>query len=135
MSVKFLSEEWAESLKAALNEDEAFRAAAGSVSARIQQVISQDDGPEDGQEDGQTRYWIVIGDGVIDMGIGDLDPVDATISQSYETAAALSRGELNAVTAFMTGKIKVAGNMGLLLSLQGALTRLPPAMSSIQTEY
>jgi putative sterol carrier protein len=127
MSVKFLSEEWAESLKAALNEDEAFRAAAGSVSARIQQVISQDDG--------ETRYWIVIGDGAIDMGIGDLDPVDATISQSYETAAALSRGELNAVTAFMTGKIKVAGNMGLLLSLQGALTRLPPAMSSIQTEY
>jgi putative sterol carrier protein len=127
MSVKFLSEEWAEALKAALNEDEAFRAAAGSVSARIQQVISQDDG--------ETRYWIVIGDGAIDMGIGDLDPVDATISQSYETAAALSRGELNAVTAFMTGKIKVAGNMGLLLSLQGALTRLPPAMSSIQTEY
>jgi putative sterol carrier protein len=127
MSVKFLSEEWAEALKAALNEDEAFREAAGSVSARIQQVISQDDG--------ETRYWIVIGDGAIDMGIGDLDPVDATISQSYETAAALSRGELNAVTAFMTGKIKVAGNMGLLLSLQGALTRLPPAMSSIQTEY
>jgi putative sterol carrier protein len=131
MSVKFLSEEWAEALKAALNEDEAFRAAAGSVSARIQQVISQDEG----QDDDQTRYWIVIGDGSIDMGIGDLDPVDATISQSYETAAALSRGELNAVTAFMTGKIKVAGNMGLLLSLQGALTRLPPAMSSIQTEY
>jgi putative sterol carrier protein len=127
MSVKFLSEEWAEALKAALNEDEAFRTAAGEVSARIQQVIDADGG--------ETRYWIVIADGAIDMGIGDLDPVDATITQSYETAAALSRGELNAVTAFMTGKIKVAGNMGLLLSLQGALTRLPDAMSSIQTEY
>ena len=127
MSVKFLSEEWAEALKGALNEDEAFRTAAGEVSARIQQVIDAD-----GDE---TRYWIVITDGAIDMGIGDLDPVDATITQSYETAAALSRGELNAVTAFMTGKIKVAGNMGLLLSLQGALTRLPDAMSSIQTEY
>jgi putative sterol carrier protein len=127
MSVKFLSEEWAEALKAALNEDEAFRTAAGQVSARIQQVIDTD-----GDE---TRYWIVIADGAIDMGIGDLDPVDATITQSYETAAALSRGELNAVTAFMTGKIKVAGNMGLLLSLQSALTRLPDAMSSIHTEY
>jgi putative sterol carrier protein len=127
MSVKFLSEEWAEALKAALNQDEAFREAAGTVSARVQQVIT-DDG-------GETRYWIVIADGAIDMGIGDLDPVDATITQSYETAAALSKGELNAVTAFMTGKIKVAGNMGLLLGLQGALTRLPPAMSSIQTEY
>ena len=127
MSVKFLSQEWAEALKAALNDDEAFQTAAGSVSARIQQVISQDGG--------ETRYWIVIADGAIDMGLGDLDPVDATISQSYESAAALARGELNPVTAFMTGKIKVAGNMGLLLSLQGALTRLPPAMTSIQTEY
>jgi putative sterol carrier protein len=127
MSVKFLSEEWAEALKAALNQDEAFREAAGTVAARVQQVIT-DDG-------GETRYWIVIADGAIDMGIGDLDPVDATITQSYDTAAALSKGELNAVTAFMTGKIKVAGNMGLLLGLQGALTRLPPAMSSIQTEY
>ena len=127
MSVKFLSEEWAEALKAALNDDEAFRSAAGEVSARIQQVINADAG--------ETRYWIVIAEGGIDMGIGDLDPVDATITQSYETAAALSRGELNAVTAFMTGKIKVAGNMGLLLSLQGALARLPDAMSSIQTEY
>ena len=127
MSVRFLSEEWAEALKGALNEDEEFRSAAGSVSARIQQVITQDGG--------ETHYWIVIADGAIDMGLGDLDPVDATITQSYETAAALSRGELNAVTAFMTGKIKVAGNMGLLLGLQGALTRLPPAMSTIDTQY
>ena len=127
MSVKFLTEEWAEALKGALNDDEAFRTAAASLSARIQQVITQ--------EGGDTRYWIVIADGAIDMGLGDLEPVDATITQSYETAAALSKGELNAVTAFMTGKIKVAGNMGLLLGLQGALTRLPPAMTSIQTEY
>ena len=128
MSVRFLSEEWAAALKEALNVDEAFRSAAADTSARIQQVITQDG-------DQETRYWIVLEKGAIDMGIGDLDPVDATITQSYETAAALSRGEVNAVTAFMTGKIKVAGNMGLLLSLQGVLTRLPAAMSSIQTEY
>jgi putative sterol carrier protein len=127
VSVRFLSEEWAEALKAALNADEAFRTAASSSSARIQQVITQD-----GEE---TRYWIVIADGAIDMGLGDLDPVDATITESYDSAVALSKGELNAVTAFMTGKIKVAGNMAMLLGLQAALSRLPPAMSSIQTEY
>ena len=127
MSVKFLSEEWAEALKTALNADEAFRTAAASSSARIQQVITQDGG--------ETRYWIVIADGTIDMGIGDLDTVDATITESYDSAVALSKGELNAVTAFMTGKIRIAGNMGMLMGLQAALSRLPPAMSSIQTEY
>lgn len=127
MSVTFLSEEWAEALKTALNADEAFRTAAGASSARIQQVITK--------VGGETRYWIVIADGAIDMGIGDLDPVDATIMESYDSAVALSTGELNAVTAFMTGKIKVAGNMGMLLGLQAALSRLPAAMSLIQTEY
>jgi putative sterol carrier protein len=127
VSVKFLSEEWAEALKTALNADEAFRTAAGSSSARIQQVITQDGA--------ETRYWIVIADGGIDMGIGDLDPVDATITESYDSAVALSTGALNAVTAFMTGKIKVAGNMAMLLGLQGALSRLPAAMNSIQPEY
>ncbi|MDP9327245.1 MAG: SCP2 sterol-binding domain-containing protein [Actinomycetota bacterium] len=127
MSVKFLSEEWAEALKTALNADEAFRTAAASSSARIQQVITQDGG--------DTRYWIVIADGTIDMGIGDLYTVDATITESYDSAVALSKGELNAVTAFMTGKIRIAGNMGMLMGLQAALSRLPPAMSSIQTEY
>jgi putative sterol carrier protein len=127
VSVKFLSEEWAEALKTALNADEAFRTAAASSSARIQQVITQDGG--------ETRYWIVIADGTIDMGIGDLDTVDATITESYDSAVALSKGELHAVTAFMTGKIRIAGNMAMLLSLQAALSRLPAAMSSIQTEY
>jgi putative sterol carrier protein len=127
VSVKFLSEEWAEALKTALNADEAFRTAAASSSARIQQVITQNGG--------ETRYWIVIADGTIDMGIGDLDTVDATITESYDSAVALSKGELNAVTAFMTGKIRIAGNMGMLMGLQAALSRLPPAMSSIQTEY
>lgn len=127
MSVKFLSEEWAEALKTALNADEAFRTAAASSSARIQQVITQDGG--------DTRYWIVIADGTIDMGIGDLYTVDATITESYDSAVALSKGELNAVTAFMTGKLRIGGNMGMLMGLQAALSRLPPAMSSIQTEY
>jgi putative sterol carrier protein len=39
------------------------------------------------------------------------------------------------VTAFMTGKVKIGGNMGLLLGLQGALVRLPAAMSAIDVDY
>jgi len=127
VAVKFLSSEWASQVKDALNADEAFRAAAQGTSARLQQVISSDGG--------ETHYWITIADGSIDMGIGDLESADATIAQSYETAAALARGELSPVTAFMTGKIKILGNMGMLLGLQGALSRLPVAMASIDVQY
>ena len=39
------------------------------------------------------------------------------------------------MTAFMTGKIKIAGNMGMLLGLQGVLALLPGAMATIDVEY
>jgi putative sterol carrier protein len=127
VAVQFLSTEWADAVKQALNANEAFRQAAASSNASLQQVITRDGG--------DTLYWIRIAEGMIDMGIGDVESPDATISQSYDTAVALARSELSVVTAFMTGKVKVAGNMGLLLSLQGALSQLPGAMASIETDY
>jgi putative sterol carrier protein len=127
MSVKFLSDEWAQALKAELNESEDFRQAAAGHKATIQQVIT-------GAE-GTTNYWITIGDGKIDLGVGDIDGEDATITQSYESAASLAKGELSPVTAFMTGKLKIAGNMGMILGLQGALAQLPAAMAKIDVEY
>jgi putative sterol carrier protein len=127
VAVQFLSTEWADAVKQALNANDAFRQAAASSNASLQQVITKD-----GQE---TRYWIRIAEGTIDLGLGDVESPDATITQSYDTAVALARSELSVVTAFMTGKVKVAGNMGLLLSLQGALSQLPGAMASIETDY
>jgi len=127
MSVKFLSDEWAQALKAELNESEDFRQAAAGHKATIQQIIT-------GAE-GTTNYWITIGDGKIDLGVGDIDGEDATITQSYDSAAALAKGELSPVTAFMTGRLKIAGNMGMILGLQGALAQLPAAMAKIDVEY
>jgi putative sterol carrier protein len=127
VTVKFLSPEWAQALKTELNASEDFRSAAAGQRATIQQVITQ--------SDVDTRYWITIVDGQIDLGVGDVEAPDATITQSYESAAALARGELSPVTAFMTGKLKIAGNMGMILGLQGALAQLPAAMAKIDVEY
>ncbi len=127
MSVKFLSDGWAEALKTELNQSEAFRQAAAGHEATIQQVIT-------GTE-GDTHYWIRIAEGQIDLGVGDVENEDATITQSYDSAAELARGELSPVTAFMTGKLKIAGNLGMILGLQGALSQLPAAMKRIDVEY
>ena len=127
MSVQFLSTEWADAVKAELNANDAFRQAAAGQQATIQQVITSGEG--------DTHYWIVIADGAIDMGVGDADAPDATITQSYDTAVKLAKSELSVVTAFMTGKVKVAGNMGILMGLQGALSQLPAAMQAVETDY
>lgn len=125
--MKFLSAEWAQAVKDALNDDPEFKTAAAGRSAKLLQVVTSDSG--------ETRYWITIDDGMIDMGLGEQEGADATISESYETAVALAKSEVSGVTAFMTGKVKIAGNMGLLLGLQGALVRLPVAMSKLDVEY
>jgi putative sterol carrier protein len=125
--VQFLSDEWTEELQRRLNESEPFRKAAGQADATIQNVIAS--------QDGQKRYWMKISEGHVAIGAGDAEQADATIEQDYETAAALARSELNAVSAFMTGKIRVNGSMMLLMQLQPALTELAREMQEMDVDY
>jgi putative sterol carrier protein len=127
VQVRFLSEEWASELKTRLNESDAFRKGLGTTRATIQQVIST--------PDGERRYWMRTQDGRIDMGPGDASNPDATIAQDYDTATALARGELNAVSAYMTGKLRISGNLMLLMGLQGALAELPRVMQEMDVDY
>ena len=127
MPVQFLSEAWTTELKSRLNATDSFRKAAGSTSATLQQVITG--------SDGERRYWIRIQGGSIDMGQGEIQAPDATITQDYDTAVALARSELNPVTAFMSGKLRISGNMMLLMQLQGAISELPKVMQEMDVDY
>ena len=73
--------------------------------------------------------------GTVDLEAGDSDKPDATIEQDYDTAVALAKSELNPVTAFMTGKIRINGSMMLLMQLQGALSELAKEMQEIDVDY
>ena len=127
MPVQFLSPEWTAELQQRLNEDGDFREASANANATIQNVINAPDGPK--------RYWMKIEAGSVQMGPGDAESPDATIEQDYDTAVALARSELNPVTAFMTGKIRINGSMMLLMQLQGALSELAKVMQDIDVDY
>jgi putative sterol carrier protein len=128
VSIPFLSDEWATAVMDAVNADPEFAKAAGTQSARIQQVITRD-----GAE--PAHYWTIVHDGKIELGTGDIDDPDATITQGYDTAVALARREANPVTAFMMGKIKIDQNMQLLMGLAGALGKLADAMATLDVAY
>jgi putative sterol carrier protein len=69
------------------------------------------------------------------MGVGSLDEADVTVKQTYDTASAVSKGELNTQTAFMTGKLKVSGNLAKLMMHQGAIQQWGAAVADLDVEY
>lgn len=127
MSIAFLSEEWLAEVESRLNASAAFQAKAAGNDAVIQQVVPA--------PDGERRYWIRIEGGRVTVGPGDAESPDVVITQSLSTAEALARRELNPVTAFMTGRLKVTGDMGLLMKLQSAVSELPAAMADVEVSY
>lgn len=128
MAVKFLSEEWSKEITNALNSSEAFKQAAAGQSATIQQVVS--DAPA-----GEVKYYFKLSDGAAEVALGELTDAEATITQNYDTAAAISKGDLNAQNAFMQGKLKIQGNMMKLMQLQGVISAMGKAVESLEVEY
>lgn len=125
---KFLSEEWAQDVTDALNGHQGFKNALGAAELKIQ--FQTEDGP-----DGSVATFLSAGSGTATMGVGDLEGADVTVKQSYDTAAAIARGELNTQTAFMTGKLKVSGNLAKLMMHQSAIQQWGVAINDLDVDY
>jgi putative sterol carrier protein len=67
--------------------------------------------------DGAGQWKVDVDDGKVTVSEGGGD-ADATISASEETFAKIIAGEQNATSAYMTGKLKVKGDMGAAMKLQ-----------------
>jgi putative sterol carrier protein len=54
----------------------------------------------------------------------DDGPADTTIKIAWDDWQAMAAGQLDGMTAFMTGKLKVEGDMSNAMQLQGVLAKL-----------
>ncbi len=63
------------------------------------------------------QWTVAVDDGTVTVtkGVGE---ADCTISASEDTLVKIAQGEANATTAYMTGKLKIQGDMGAALKLQ-----------------
>ncbi|HEX4539940.1 MAG TPA: SCP2 sterol-binding domain-containing protein [Acidimicrobiales bacterium] len=119
---KWLSQEWL---------DEARKLAEGQperpgASARMQYVVT-------GGPDGDIHYYWLLENGKLkESTLGDLPDAEVTLTQTYEDAQKIQKGELDANAAFMQGRVKVTGNMAKLMSLL-PLTNAPE-YKQLQTE-
>jgi putative sterol carrier protein len=67
--------------------------------------------------DGAGKWTVRVEDGKVNVSEGEAD-ADAVISTSEETFERMVSGEQNPTSAYMTGKLKVKGDMGAAMKLQ-----------------
>ena len=63
------------------------------------------------------QWTVTVEDGTVTVAEGTRE-ADCTIRASEETLVKIARGEANPTTAYMTGKLKIDGDMGAALKLQ-----------------
>ena len=117
MTHPFLSEEWMAAAHA-IREKYADQVPQVTTVIRINQVIV--DVPFD---EGEVRSYLDTSSGHLEMELGELDEADATITTDYATAKALfvDQDQAIAMQAFMSGKIKVQGDMMKMMAMQTAI--------------
>jgi putative sterol carrier protein len=113
---------------ATLNSDAAFQNAMANTDLGLQFIVT-------GAPGGDIDYYLRIADGSATMALGELDGHDASVTSDYDASAEISRGDLNVQMAFMTGKIKVGGNMAKIMMHQSLLSEFARVTSTMDVVY
>jgi putative sterol carrier protein len=74
--------------------------------------------------DGGGKWWVKIHDGKAESGQGDpADPVNLTLLADAHDWVNIMTGKLDGTAAFMQGKLKIKGDMGLAIKMQSFFRR------------
>jgi len=68
--------------------------------------------------EGAGQWTVKVEDGSVSVVEGMADGADVTISASQEVFEKIISGEQNPTSAYMTGKLKLKGDMGAAMKLQ-----------------
>jgi putative sterol carrier protein len=128
MGAQFLSDDHMEAATAALNANADFVSSIANIDMGLQFHVTE-------APTGDIDYYLSVGDSAALMATGELNGADVTITSTHETAVQLFKGDLNTQMAFMTGQIKVAGNMAILMMNQGVINKWGAAIADVDVDY
>lgn len=73
--------------------------------------------------DDNEAYYLIVKDGTLDVQQGEHDDPSVTLSMSTDTLKGIMNGDINGMTAFMSGKLKATGNVMLATKLTSLFPR------------
>lgn len=123
--MRYLGPEWMGAARRALADDATLRDALAGVTLTLEQVV-------EGGPDGTVVWHLRIHDGAVDLVPGPAECPDLRFSASYDTAARIAAGSLAARQAFIEGRLRVGGDLGLLVAHQRALGSVGDALAGIR---
>jgi putative sterol carrier protein len=128
---KYLSSEWAQEATRRLQRDLTPEKMKHLTSSMVTVYTNCPDGAD------RSVYYNVV-DGVVEqvsLQEGNPPQAEFTIKGNYETFAQISRAELKARSALMSGKLTLKGNLVKALGLAPVVDRLNEVLATIPTDY
>jgi putative sterol carrier protein len=123
--VRYLSPEWMEAAGRALAGDPRLAEATKGVRLTLEQAV-------DAGSAGEIRWHIVIDDGRVTLAEGRAARFDVRISTSFDTAAQIAAGLLAAQRAFVDGRLRVGGDLTVLVAHQRTLGSIDDALAELR---
>lgn len=125
--MRYLSPEWIDAAGRALAADPGIKEATADVRLTLEQVVT--DGPN-----GTVRWHVAVDHGSVELAEGAAPSAGLRFTTSYATAAGIASGALSAQHAFAEGRLRVGGDLSLLVSHHRTLASLDDALAEVRAE-
>ena len=85
-----------------------------------------------GTPDGDVAYSLRAVAGVISVGSGGTDGADVELTTDYATARAIATNTMNAQVAFLSGRLRLEGDLDRLIACQPVFAALDAAVTALR---
>ncbi len=114
-----------EAARLAVSGDASLARATAGVSLTVEHVVI--DGPR-----GPIRWHVTIDDGRVGLIEGPAVAPDLRFTTDYATAAQIAGGALGAQRAFVEGRLRLGGDLGVLIRHHKALSTIDDVLAGVR---
>lgn len=124
--VAYLSDDWLQRAGDALGSDAALAERTADLDLSIAYEVT-------GAPSGKVTYSLHFDHGSTSLHAGP-STAPVSFSADYETAAAIARGELSAQAAFMQGRLKLVGDVNVLIRDGAVLDGITDVLAGLRAD-